>query len=95
MEGKYSFTSPEWDDITDAPKDLIRRLLTTDPERRATVRDALHHPFFQIMVQLCIKDIFIFSLFLSFKLQDSFIHSGSGVAIRAVGTLESFILFQT
>ncbi|CAG0888469.1 unnamed protein product [Darwinula stevensoni] len=49
MEGKYSFTSPEWDDITDSPKDLIHRILVTDPERRITVREALHHPFFQIM----------------------------------------------
>ena len=23
MEGKYSFHSPEWDDISDAPKDLV------------------------------------------------------------------------
>ncbi|XP_037091958.1 phosphorylase b kinase gamma catalytic chain, skeletal muscle/heart isoform-like isoform X4 [Pollicipes pollicipes] len=46
MEGKYTFGSPEWDDVTDAPKDLIGRLLTVDPARRITVREALAHPFF-------------------------------------------------
>ncbi|XP_046385034.1 phosphorylase b kinase gamma catalytic chain, skeletal muscle/heart isoform isoform X3 [Ischnura elegans] len=49
MEGKYSFTSPEWDDITEAPKDLIRKLLVVDPRQRISVADALTHPFFQIM----------------------------------------------
>ncbi|XP_043216034.1 phosphorylase b kinase gamma catalytic chain, skeletal muscle/heart isoform-like isoform X6 [Amphibalanus amphitrite] len=46
MEGKFTFGSPEWDDVTDAPKDLISRLLTVDPARRITVREALQHPFF-------------------------------------------------
>ncbi|XP_046385032.1 phosphorylase b kinase gamma catalytic chain, skeletal muscle/heart isoform isoform X1 [Ischnura elegans] len=50
MEGKYSFTSPEWDDITEAPKDLIRKLLVVDPRQRISVADALTHPFFQIML---------------------------------------------
>jgi len=46
MEAKFTFGSPEWDDVTDAPKDLIRRLLVLDPARRITVREALQHPFF-------------------------------------------------
>lgn len=49
MEGKYSFASPEWDDITEAPKDLIRKLLVVDPQKRITIEEALSHPFFQIM----------------------------------------------
>ncbi|XP_012137284.1 phosphorylase kinase gamma isoform X2 [Megachile rotundata] len=46
MEGKYSFTSPEWADITEAPKDLIRKLLVVDPKKRITIKDALEHSFF-------------------------------------------------
>ncbi|XP_011298281.1 phosphorylase b kinase gamma catalytic chain, skeletal muscle/heart isoform isoform X2 [Fopius arisanus] len=46
MEGKYSFTSPEWVDITDAPKDLIRKLLVVEIEKRISIKDALDHPFF-------------------------------------------------
>ncbi|XP_046738716.1 phosphorylase b kinase gamma catalytic chain, skeletal muscle/heart isoform isoform X2 [Diprion similis] len=47
MEGKYSFTSPEWADITEAPKDLIRKLLVVDPKKRISIKDALEHSFFQ------------------------------------------------
>ena len=71
MEGKYSFMSPEWSDISgefvvrmmstnirytfffaflEDPKDLIRRCLMVDPEKRITVRDCLKHPFFNTVV---------------------------------------------
>lgn len=50
MEGKYSFSSPEWADISEQPKDLIRRLLVVEPGQRLTATEALHHPFFQLMV---------------------------------------------
>ncbi|GFG31053.1 hypothetical protein Cfor_11437 [Coptotermes formosanus] len=50
MEGNYSFTSPEWVDITEPPKDLIRRLLVVDPKKRITIKEALEHPFFQTML---------------------------------------------
>lgn len=33
MEGKYSFSSPEWADISEPPKDLIRKLLVVDPKK--------------------------------------------------------------
>lgn len=52
MEGKYSFSSPEWADISDQPKDLIRRLLVVDPKKRISVDDALRHPFFHTMVRV-------------------------------------------
>ncbi|RXG70114.1 Phosphorylase b kinase gamma catalytic chain, skeletal muscle/heart isoform [Armadillidium vulgare] len=53
MEGKYSFQSPEWEDITDTPKDLISKLLVTDPSKRITVKEALKHEFFQILPGRC------------------------------------------
>ncbi|XP_055853988.1 phosphorylase b kinase gamma catalytic chain, skeletal muscle/heart isoform isoform X5 [Episyrphus balteatus] len=46
MEGKYSFTSPEWADISEDPKDLIRKCLVVDPSQRITVKEVLRHPFF-------------------------------------------------
>ncbi|CAH0713990.1 unnamed protein product, partial [Brenthis ino] len=46
MEGKYSFTSPEWADISEDPKDLIRRLLVVEPIERIPLEHALLHPFF-------------------------------------------------
>ncbi|XP_077533982.1 phosphorylase kinase gamma isoform X1 [Haemaphysalis longicornis] len=47
MEGKYEFCSPEWDDITEAPKDLISKLLVVDPRERITAAQALEHCFFK------------------------------------------------
>nr|CAD7396449.1 unnamed protein product [Timema poppensis] len=49
MEGNYSFTSPEWADITESSKDLIRKLLTVDPYKRITIEEALSHQFFQVL----------------------------------------------
>ncbi|XP_049878942.1 phosphorylase b kinase gamma catalytic chain, liver/testis isoform isoform X2 [Pectinophora gossypiella] len=46
MEGKYSFTSPEWVDISEDPKDLIRRFLVVEPNERINIEEALRHPFF-------------------------------------------------
>uniref|UniRef100_A0A915L8J8 phosphorylase kinase n=1 Tax=Romanomermis culicivorax TaxID=13658 RepID=A0A915L8J8_ROMCU len=46
-EGKYEFRSPEWDEITDVAKDLIRKLLVVDCKQRFTAKQALSHPFFQ------------------------------------------------
>ncbi|XP_046834613.1 phosphorylase b kinase gamma catalytic chain, liver/testis isoform isoform X4 [Vespa velutina] len=50
MEGKYSFTSPEWADITEAPKDLIRKLLVVDPKKRISIKEALEHSFFHTVL---------------------------------------------
>jgi len=46
MEGKYSFDSPEWDCITETPKDLIRKLLVVDPSKRLSVDEVVRHEFF-------------------------------------------------
>ena len=51
MEGKYSFTSPEWADISEDPKDLIRKCLVVDPSQRITVKEVLRHPFFNQMLR--------------------------------------------
>lgn len=56
MEGKFAFRSPEWDSITEAPKDLIRRLLTMDTQNRITAREALKHEFFAGMPRSLSQD---------------------------------------
>jgi len=84
MEGKYSFTSPEWSDISglfvflvvfaiyknknfmllEDPKDLIRKCLVVDPDKRITVSEALRHPFFNTVV----STLFLVYLFFQFYL---------------------------
>jgi len=39
------FRSPYWDNISNEAKDLVKGLLTVDPNKRLTVRQALEHPF--------------------------------------------------
>lgn len=50
MEGKYSFASPEWADVSVEAKDLISKLLVVDPAERITVKEALNHPFFNVIL---------------------------------------------
>lgn len=46
MEGRYSFSQQDWDDISDDSKDLIKNLLVVDPGTRFTAQDALNSRFF-------------------------------------------------
>nr|CAB3236351.1 serine/threonine-protein kinase DCLK1 [Phallusia mammillata] len=45
--GEYEFLSPYWDNISDAAKDLIQRLLVVDTKRRYTAEQVLAHPWIQ------------------------------------------------
>ncbi|KAL7372368.1 hypothetical protein ABVT39_015103 [Epinephelus coioides] len=58
MEGRYQFSSPEWDDRSDTVKDLISRLLVVDPAARLTTEQALAHSFFR---QYQREDVRLFS----------------------------------
>ncbi|KAL6547070.1 Calcium-dependent protein kinase 33 [Orobanche minor] len=44
-EGKVDLTSHPWPLISSDAKDIIRRMLTVDPEKRITVAEALEHPW--------------------------------------------------
>jgi len=46
MEGKYSFASAEWADISQSPKDLISKMLVVDPNTRLNINQCLNHDFF-------------------------------------------------
>ncbi|XP_071946596.1 phosphorylase b kinase gamma catalytic chain, skeletal muscle/heart isoform-like [Antedon mediterranea] len=51
MDGRYKFGSPEWDDISQAPKELISKLLVVNPKERYTAEEAINHPFFHFEVK--------------------------------------------
>lgn len=43
--GQYTFPSPEWDAVSEQAKSLIRKLLTTDPEKRIKINDFMKTPW--------------------------------------------------
>lgn len=45
---RLSFEGDEWSHVSDEAKDLVRRLLTPDPDQRPTAEEALQHPWFGV-----------------------------------------------
>jgi calcium-dependent protein kinase len=45
----FFFLEPEWDDVSEDAKDLVKRLLAYDPEKRITASDALQHKWIKTM----------------------------------------------
>uniref|UniRef100_UPI00358E9C71 caM kinase-like vesicle-associated protein isoform X1 n=2 Tax=Myxine glutinosa TaxID=7769 RepID=UPI00358E9C71 len=43
LAGNYEFDSPYWDEISDAAKDLVSKLLEVNQEHRMTAKEALAH----------------------------------------------------
>ncbi|KAK9129377.1 hypothetical protein Sjap_009864 [Stephania japonica] len=48
LEGHVDFKSSPWPSITQAAKDLIKKMLTWDPKLRITAADALEHPWLKV-----------------------------------------------
>ena len=47
-KGEFDFESAQWAGISEAAKDLIRKMMSVNPTRRITVVDAMRHPWFAI-----------------------------------------------
>jgi serine/threonine protein kinase len=45
-KGEFDFVGPVWDRVSNNAKDLIVKLLQTDPDKRINVHGALAHPWF-------------------------------------------------
>uniref|UniRef100_A0ACD5U3C6 Uncharacterized protein n=1 Tax=Avena sativa TaxID=4498 RepID=A0ACD5U3C6_AVESA len=45
LRGQVDFTSEPWPRISSGAKDLVRKMLTSDPKRRISAYDALNHPW--------------------------------------------------
>ena len=45
--GQYTLEGTQWGDVSDSAKDLIRRMLITDPAKRITAAEILQHPWLQ------------------------------------------------
>ena len=46
VNGKYHFNHPEFKVVSNEAKDLIKRCLEIDHEKRFSAAEALAHPFF-------------------------------------------------
>ena len=45
LAGEATFNDPVWEDVTDAAKDLVSKLLNPDPDTGLTAKEALKHPW--------------------------------------------------
>eukprot|EP01015_Nassula_variabilis_P017500 TRINITY_DN2767_c0_g1_i1.p1 TRINITY_DN2767_c0_g1~~TRINITY_DN2767_c0_g1_i1.p1 ORF type:complete len:309 (-),score=61.44 TRINITY_DN2767_c0_g1_i1:18-944(-) len=45
--GKYDFPSPQWDNISEYAKDLIKKLMVVDHSKRLDANGILNHPWMQ------------------------------------------------
>jgi serine/threonine protein kinase len=43
LKGRFDFPSPYWDNISEEAKDLIKKLLNLDPEKRLSAVEILQH----------------------------------------------------
>ncbi|OII72514.1 calcium calmodulin dependent protein kinase [Cryptosporidium ubiquitum] len=48
--GQYSLEHNIWKYVSDSAKDLIKRLLMTDPSKRISAQDALNHPWIKSLI---------------------------------------------
>jgi calcium-dependent protein kinase len=55
-KGYYSMDHPAFKNVSDEAKDLIKRLLTYDHEKRPTARQALNHPWFKYVQNSSVVD---------------------------------------
>jgi calcium/calmodulin-dependent protein kinase I len=44
-KGEFEFHSPDWDNVSDNAKDLIKKLLILDPKKRLSCEEMLNHPW--------------------------------------------------
>ena len=51
LSGKYLIDEPEWEQVSSEAKDLIKKLLTYDSDKRISAHDALAHPWLKKMVK--------------------------------------------
>lgn len=46
--GQYEFPNPEWQNVSDQAKDLIKGMLNVDPAKRLTIDDVMLNPWIAV-----------------------------------------------
>jgi calcium-dependent protein kinase len=50
-KGKFYFYFEDWEHISDEAKDFITKLLVMDPKERMSTKEALRHPWLNVVTQ--------------------------------------------
>ncbi|XP_072335997.1 MAP kinase-activated protein kinase 2 [Scyliorhinus torazame] len=50
--GQYEFPTPEWSEVSEEAKQLIRHLLKTEPTQRMTIMEFMNHPWINQSMQV-------------------------------------------
>ncbi|CAL8338549.1 unnamed protein product [Lota lota] len=50
--GQYEFPNPEWSDVSEDAKQLIRTLLKTEPTQRMTITEFMNHPWINQSIEV-------------------------------------------
>lgn len=45
INGEYRFIPSQWKNVSNEAKDLVKKLLVVDPQKRLSVEEALEHPW--------------------------------------------------
>jgi calcium-dependent protein kinase len=56
LKAEVKFNGSEWKLVSLEAKDLIRRMLTKNPQNRPSARDVFHHPWIQMRGNALVKD---------------------------------------
>jgi len=55
--GKWKWLGRNWDKVSDEAKDLITKMLDSNPKTRPTVKECLAHPWFKTQVDVALDDV--------------------------------------
>lgn len=53
--GQYTFPNPEWANVSQDAKDLIKGMLRTDPEERFTIFDVMKNKWIVVSISVYVK----------------------------------------
>lgn len=55
-KGVYKLTGPEWDEVSEEAKDLVRKMLVSNPDERISTQDILDHSWIKESCQPLVED---------------------------------------
>lgn len=50
--GQYDFPNPEWQNVSQAAKDLIKGMLSVEPEKRLTIDQVMKNPWVRLYMEV-------------------------------------------